>query len=725
MTLHSDLDLAYVANFGGNSLSVVKVRDEDGAGIGKLDIPGSAQPSFSVFDPVSEKLYVSNHGDATLRVMNWDGTEAQRLPTGTGSYGITFDEALRRVYVANIDGRSVSVFQLDRSGLAAKIGDITLDCAPWNVAANANTGHLFVICSQESRAHVYAAPDYGYMGWLPLGQGAGESAVVDRASNLILVSNAGDDTVSVIYDDGPVATPTPYCLPAADANEPDDVPANAPVTLMGESGQYRTLHTPGDTDWFTIDIPATSQGYQYYFRLKKDDLNLTTRMDLFGTDGVTLIQNTYSNLMEFVSPPEGGRYLLRIANASSYANCKSYYTLIAEQFPFMAYRVYLPQAVKGGAAVRTASAEIAPAAITRTPIALLQTAPATATPPPALAAESVQPLTSMAVDSSGRVFAAGPGTVQIRNAQGALIGQTEGGPAPQQLLAGDQTLFLSDWGAWQEKSTSSLSQDLQSATQKIGSTGWVALLDPATGQTQARITELNRPSGLALNPSGLWIAETGADRLVLADPKTGAIRLRVEMGTPPFTLAAAQDRVFAALPGANQVAAVAGDGTILWQTELDGLGLPQNLAYDSATDLLYVLYLLAPHYGQVAVMDGRDGRIIDRIEPNLSLTLRNAQALAVDSADGLLVVSTSLGGETFRLSDRSYAGRLDDLRLAPTFGLAVQSGKGSQSSPNDGTPPGTGGSATDNRLWWIDRSRANTLLSPLDASQRVMPAATE
>ena len=89
------------------------------------------------------------------------------------------------------------------------------------------------------------------------------------------------------------------------------------------------------------------------------------------------------------------------------------------------------------------------------------------------------------------------------------------------------------------------------------------------------------------------------------------------------------------------------------------------------------------------------------------------------------MVSTSLGGETFRLADRSYAGRLDDLRLASTFGLAVQSAKSSPSSPNNGTPPGTGTSATDTRLWWIDRSRANTLLSPLDASQRAMPAVTE
>jgi len=281
---------------------------------------------------------------------------------------------------------------------------------------------------------------------------------------------------------------------------------------------------------------------------------------------------------------------------------------------------------------------------------------------------------------------------------------------------------LSDWGAWQaEADRISLNPDLQATLSHLGAAGWVALLDPATGQPRTRITGLDRPSGLALNQAGLWIAETGADRLILADPDTGAVRLRVEMDTPPFILAAAPDRLFATLPGANRVAAVAADGAILWQSELDGLGLPQNLAYDPAADLLYVLYLLAPHYGQVAVMDGRDGRMVDRIEPNLSRTLRNAQALAVDSANGLLVVSTSLGGETFRLTDRSYAGRLDDLRLAATFGLAVQAG--GDPAPGGGTSPGPGVGAS--RLWWVDRSRDRTLLQPLDVSTRVLPTETQ
>ncbi len=726
VTLHSSLDLAYVANFGGNSLSVVKVRDEDGTGIEKLDVPTAKNPSFSIFDPVSERLYVSNYGDGVLTVLGWDGVEIQRLPAGPGSYGIAFDEALRRVYVANIDGSSISVFQLDGAGQAGKVGDIALSCKPWNVAANANTGNVFAVCSQENQVHVYDAPAYDYQGWLPIGNGAGEGAVVDRASNLVIISNAGDDTVSVIYDDGPVATPTPYCLPVADSGEPDDLPESAAQAIFGVEGQYRTLHTPGDTDWFTLDLPASDQGLQVTFRLKKDDLTLTTRMDLFSSDGVTLVRNAYADYMEFLSPPEGGRFLLRIANASSHANCKSYYTLMVEQLSFMAYRIYLPGVVGETApAARTSAPAMAsvPASV-RTPIAYLQPAP-TATPALVLGADAAlsASMTSMTV-ADGRVYAAGPGFLQIRTTDGGMLWEKEAGPAPQQLLAAQGQIFLSDWGAWQKDATpATLNPNRQAEASPQAAPGTVALMDAATGTLRHTITGLDRPSGIAFNQAGLWIAETGANQLVLADPDTGAIRLKVALKTPPYTLAAAADRLFAALPGANRVVAVDAGGAILWDTELDGLGLPQNLAYDADTNLLYVLYLLAPHYGQVAVMDATTGAIVDRIEPNLSLTLRNAQALAVDSAAGLLIVSTDKGGETFRLTDHTYAGRMTDLRLAPTFGLAVDTGEKSNPASVPNAP------ATDipssSRLWWVDRSRSKTLLPPTDVTTREMPAVVE
>jgi hypothetical protein len=329
-------------------------------------------------------------------------------------------------------------------------------------------------------------------------------------------------------------------------------------------------------------------------------------------------------------------------------------------------------------------------------------------------------LTSMAV-ADGRVYAAGPGFLQIRSKAGDLQAQVPMGAAPQQLLANQGRLFLSDWGDWQtDKATIRLNPDVRAGVAVETGAGTVRLLDPVTGAERSRITGLDRPSGLAINQAGLWIAETGADRLVLADPETGAVRLRVALETPPFTLAAGADRLFAALPGANRVVAVDAAGAILWDTELDGLGLPQNLAYDAQSGLLYVLYLLAPHYGQVAVVDGATGAIVDRIEPNLELTLRNAQALAVDAAAGLLVVSTDKGGETFRLADRSYAGRMVDLRLATTFGLAVETSARSSSSF---VPVGP--SAPVVRLWWVDRSRAERLLPPADTSTRRMPAATK
>jgi hypothetical protein len=70
------------------------------------------------------------------------------------------------------------------------------------------------------------------------------------------------------------------------------------------------------------------------------------------------------------------------------------------------------------------------------------------------------------------------------------------------------------------------------------------------------------------------------------------------------------------------VVALDNEGRVRWQTTLDGLGLPQDLRYDAATRRVFVLYLLAPRYGQIAILDADSGEILSRIEPTLRRPLR-------------------------------------------------------------------------------------------------------
>ena len=84
-----------------------------------------------------------------------------------------------------------------------------------------------------------------------------------------------------------------------------------------------------------------------------------------------------------------------------------------------------------------------------------------------------------------------------------------------------------------------------------------------------------------------------------------------------------------------------------------------------------MLYLLAPRYGQIAILDGSSGAILDRIEPTLSRPLRNAGALDLDETRGHLLVSTDQGIERFRTTDRTPLDRMPAGRFAGPFNFTV------------------------------------------------------
>lgn len=136
------------------------------------------------------------------------------------------------------------------------------------------------------------------------------------------------------------------------------------------------------------------------------------------------------------------------------------------------------------------------------------------------------------------------------------------------------------------------------------------------------IDGLDRPDGWAINRAGLWIADPRADRVRLVDPQSGALRAEVAIAGSPFVVRAAEEGIFVTAPGMNQIVAVDNEGRIRWQIALDGLGLPQDLLYDAANRRVFVLYLLAPRYGQVAILDADSGEIRARIEPTLRRPLR-------------------------------------------------------------------------------------------------------
>lgn len=661
VALHSQLPLAYVANFGGNSLTAVDL--EDG---GTLDLPARGEPSFLAFDPVSERLFVSNHLDGSLSIYNWMGEEQHHLKLGVGSYGLAFDGVRRLVYVANIDSRTVSVIALDSAGDPIRTTGIQLNCRPWTVGVHENNGRVYAVCPDEQRVHIYRPDDYAYVGWLPTGRNPGEGIAFDPATNRIFITNAQDDSVTVIADGGPVLGPTPtptltptpsatlppVCPAVADLYEPDNSPDQArllPMDLMTAGG---SLHQPGEADWFRLEIPAREIQPAYLFEADVADPDLLVRMELFAGDGATLLTTGFGQVL-LNTPAQGGLFYLRMSNSSAYADCNSSYTLRTSEVA-ISKTVYAP-GISGGEAGQAVEAQ-SQRAMAR-PVAL------------------TQPANALALDGD-RLFSAGAGSISRQSADGGLVWQVAGDARPQQLLIGPAALYASGWGAPRQSGWIPLNPDPIAGAAVEQPAGSVLLYDPESGAVRARIDGLERPSGLAVNGAGLWIAETGAHRLLLADPVNGRIVRRLELDDAPYVLRAAEGGVFVTLPGANRVLFVENSGVVGWQAELDGLGLPQDIALDRQSNRLYVLYLLAPRFGQVAVLDAGSGERLATIEPTLSRPLRGAQALAVDESSGRLLVSTILGVEQFALADLQAVGRLSGGWFAGPFGFVVESAPG-------------------------------------------------
>lgn len=660
VALNGERTRAYVADFAANTLTIVWLADGS-----QRNVPARGGPSFLYFDDVSQRLYVTNYLDGTLSVFDEAGQERQILSLGSGTYGLDFDEERRLLYTANVNARTITVLSVDAAGEPTRQEEIALDCQPWAVAVNDHTGSLFAVCPQENRVHVYAAVDYDYMGWLPLGQGAGEGIALDPVTGRLFVTNAQDDTVTVIGSHAslpptPTSTPTPApttpptCPAQKDAGEPDDDPANARPLVLDSLTAQGTLHRPDDADWFQIEVPADTVARFYLLRTETADPDLLVRLAIFAGDGATLqIMGIGQVLLQ--APAAGGRFYLRISNGSGYADCHSAYTLVGTETGALNQSAFLPFV-----AATAGENDTSGASIHRMEHLL-----------PRLAA-SPAPLHSLVIGDDGSVYTAGPGFLRLHNPDGSLRAEMPGGPRPQQLLPSGHTLYASDWGRDPATVAISLVPDAERTGTDLQppAAGVVTIRDTHTGQIRAVVEGLVRPSGLALNGAGLWIAETGADRLWLVDPENGTRRRTIAMSGAPYIVAASADGVFVAAPGANKVAFVSNDGTIRWHAELDGLGLPQDLVYAPQPDRLYVLYLLAPRYGQIAVIDGRSGRILDRIEPTLDRPLRGASALALAPGGEQLLVSTRSGVERFRLADYRPLGRLSGGPGVGPFGFA-------------------------------------------------------
>ncbi len=567
-----------------------------------------------------------------------------------------------------------------------------LNCAPYQVAVNPASGHLFVVCPDDRQMHIYDLADTRWLAWVPVGRGAQEGIAVDAATGRVYVSNGGDDTVSIFQDSGPVnpptlvptrtptvtptptitptptatpthtttptptftptstftptptATPTPWLPGEPDAYEPDDTPGQAGALIIDAPPAEHTFHIAGDVDWsaFTVETP----GY-YLFRAVSAEV-IRAALAVYATDGETLLAEaapspgaTTTYLSWRAEAP--GQYFVRVRELNGLGGIGAAYMLDALALP---YSLYLPLISKGDPVAPATTVFLTEA---RSQEAGVRRDLVAAAKPVSEAAGYFERDTGATEVPRTTTHEEG---ISAFSASSAVISRP--GAAPIPTAAGDDPANLTLAG---DDGTIYVTSTERHA---------VLALDAATLQVRAIAPGFQQPGGLAL----LHDAALG-DRLFAADTLAGTVRvldagdLRTLAETPvgpgPYALAAAPEagHVFVALSGGDAVVMLDAAGALLTTTHLSGLGFPQGLAADPTAGRVYVSYALTPRYGQIAALDSATGAVVQVIPPTLDRPLTDIGRLTITQAGGdpptrLLQIEAAAGLQTYNLDTDAW-----------------------------------------------------------------------
>ncbi|HRI57182.1 MAG TPA: hypothetical protein PK170_08815, partial [Anaerolineae bacterium] len=185
----------YIANFGNDTVTVFDpatlavIRTLHGVG---------HEPALLAADPITGDVFLSAHGsNQVFHLVNgqvihqWNGIAAP--------YGISYDPASRRLYVAN-RGPAHTVTVIDVY-LDQVVGTISTGKEPFVLLVNPDSGHLFVACGDEVK--VYDTFDWSPVASIAVPPGAEEGIAFDSRLSKVFVASRDSDALTVIQDQGP------------------------------------------------------------------------------------------------------------------------------------------------------------------------------------------------------------------------------------------------------------------------------------------------------------------------------------------------------------------------------------------------------------------------------------------------------------------------------------------------------------------------------------------
>lgn len=185
----------YTANFGSDSVTVF---DPASLSLIRTLTNVGQKPAHFALDPGRGDLYLSAYGSHEV-VRLRDGGAGKHIAGIPSPYGLAFDEASRRLYVAS-RGNSHTVTVVD-AVQDQILGTIDVGREPFALAVNPDSGHLFVACGDQVR--VYGTLDWSLVTVIPVPAGAGEGMALHSGSDRVFVTSSTGDALSVIQDSWP------------------------------------------------------------------------------------------------------------------------------------------------------------------------------------------------------------------------------------------------------------------------------------------------------------------------------------------------------------------------------------------------------------------------------------------------------------------------------------------------------------------------------------------
>jgi YVTN family beta-propeller protein len=188
-------DHGYIANYGNDTVTVFDpatlavIRTLYGVG---------HEPALFAGDPAGGDVFLSAHGSNQVVALR-DGQVIGQWDGITAPYGITYDPASRRLYVAN-RGLAHTVTVIDVY-LDQIVGMIAVGREPYVLLVNPDSGHLFVACDDEVK--VYDTLDWSLITSIPAPPGATEGIAFEARLSKAFVASAASDALTAIQDQGP------------------------------------------------------------------------------------------------------------------------------------------------------------------------------------------------------------------------------------------------------------------------------------------------------------------------------------------------------------------------------------------------------------------------------------------------------------------------------------------------------------------------------------------